>query len=166
MYKCIRQYTISSWWCQRLLPKGKMDCESERPPIQKPSIGWSSRVCNQLMAKKNNIRPIPLLDSWTVQLHSPSGQGRFESFVYRHKACISSNKKRFFCQRMCDTIMTKTLLTFAETPRVLHNLLSSSLATLDSATIHDLLNFYSIATDRMLTCVSNYILAPPGQEET
>ena len=47
----------------------------------------------------------------------------------------------------------------------LENLFHSSPSNLDSVTIHDLLNFYSIGTERMLNYVRDYIdrLAPPNE---
>lgn len=49
-----------------------------------------------------------------------------------------------------------------DTPHALSNIFSQS-PTLDSETIHDLLNCYIIGTERMIQYVNTYILAPPDK---
>ncbi len=73
-----------------------------------------------------------------------------EHFVFKNKADTFSRTKKFICQRAArinDIIMDKGLFTYSNTVIVLENTFHSSPSSLDSATIHDLLNFYLIATE-------------------
>ena len=93
--------------------------------------------------------------------------GGIDNFLYRHKKHTSSYTKRFVCQRVArisDTVMEKNIFKLAATTsQALSNIFSSSPSTLDSATIHDLLNFYELGMERMISYTNSYILAPPDK---
>ena len=89
----------------------------------------------------------------------------FEGLLFRNKQWEPAlHRKRYVCQRttkMITMLEDVVLFNVSKTKIPLCNPLSNEKKTLDSSTVHDLLNIMKIGTDRMEEFICQYILPLP-----
>ena len=117
-----------------------------------------------ITSRPSHFRTVELADFMSYLDRVVTG---FEGLRFRNKQKETvSYRKRHLCQRttrMINMLSDVSLFNQSTTKSSLCNPLSNDKKkTLDSSTIHDLLNIFKIGSERMEQFISQYILPPPS----